>query len=379
VEVYNDRIPSVFHGDRPMFGMLQEEKERHLLASMNELCIWHYERCEEYRNIVTYSHSSPPYASLTDIPMIPTTIFKEYELISRSSDQAAVEAIFKKIQSSSTSSGIPSQIFVDEQTSNRQKKSVQQIFDSYLGSIKRPYIIFDAMETARGKNALSARGAAIMSLMGYASRFFFVMNNIDGQLVLDERKLQEAMEAVEQEGTFLAYGFTYILYQAHEAIERMQSFHSYRAQDAYLLHSGGWKKLQSIAVDKESFNRKIAGLWGIDSSRVVDFYGLVEQAGVIYPDCSEGNKHVPYYADIIIRNPHTLAPAPTGETGLIQLMNALPLSSPNHSILTDDLGMIVHTDQCACGRKGKAFRFVGRAPKAELRGCGDIYTEERGV
>jgi len=29
-------------------------------------------------------------------------------------------------------------------------------------------------------------------------------------------------------------------------------------------------------------------------------------------------------------------------------------------------------DGCACARRGISFRFAGRVPKAELRGCGNL-------
>jgi hypothetical protein len=41
-------------------------------------------------------------------------------------------------------------------------------------------------------------------------------------------------------------------------------------------------------------------------------------------------------------------------------------------VLTEDMGEIVVTDGCACGRRGKAFVFRGRAPRAEVRGCSDV-------
>ncbi len=98
-----------------------------------------------------------------------------------------------------------------------------------------------------------------------------------------------------------------------------------------------------------------------------------------YPDCRAGNKHVPYWADVIIRRADTLEPAGVGEVGLIQLLNCLPLGAPNHSVLTEDLGELVLEDGCACGRRGRAFVFRGRAPRAEVRGCSDTMTPQRDV
>ncbi len=99
---------------------------------------------------------------------------------------------------------------------------------------------------------------------------------------------------------------------------------------------------------------------------------MVENVGIVYPDCVEGNKHPPTYGEVVIRNPLTLEPAAVGETGIVQVCSILPTSFPGHALLTEDLGEVMHADHCGCGRPGVAFRFKGRSPKAELRGCGDV-------
>ena len=100
---------------------------------------------------------------------------------------------------------------------------------------------------------------------------------------------------------------------------------------------------------------------------------MAEQIGVIYADCQEGNKHIPNFADIIIRDPFTLEPLGLNEVGLIQVLSALPNSYPGHSLLTEDKGKLVGIDDCQCKRKGKYFRFVSRVEKTEIRGCGDTF------
>ena len=40
-------------------------------------------------------------------------------------------------------------------------------------------------------------------------------------------------------------------------------------------------------------------------------------------------------------------------------------------MLSDDIGKILGVDDCACGRKGKYFRFEKRTEKADIKGCGD--------
>ncbi|MFD2671966.1 LuxE/PaaK family acyltransferase [Marinicrinis sediminis] len=354
------------------YEMEQAEKETYLLKEFRHLLQWHVQHCKPYRHLVEAQARDGQYAALTDLPFLPTSIFKEFEL----KTAANKDVKMKTVQSSSTSSGVPSQVFIDERTSARQRQSLQAIWNDHIGVERRPYIIFDTMQTARGKQVMSARGAAIMSLMGYASEFHFVMDDIHGELRLNPERFEQALQAAREAGQFIAYGFTYLLHQAHEQLMTLYEAQKGFDSQTFLIHSGGWKRLEHMRVHKETFNQQISQFWGIEPSQVIDFYGLVEQTGVVYPDCSAGNKHVPYFADVIIRAPHTLKPLPVGETGLIQLISLLPLSSPNFSVLTDDLGEWVGTDECPCGRKGKAFRFKGRAPKAEARGCGDVYAEE---
>jgi phenylacetate-coenzyme A ligase PaaK-like adenylate-forming protein len=125
-------------------------------------------------------------------------------------------------------------------------------------------------------------------------------------------------------------------------------------------------------VDKKTFNEELAHVFGCSAERVIDFYGMVENVGVIYPDCAEGNKHVPVFGDFIVRDPLTLRPVPEGEQGIVQVCSALPTSFPGHLLLTEDLAEIVTYDGCRCGRRGTCFRFMGRVAKAEVRGCGNI-------
>jgi hypothetical protein len=142
--------------------------------------------------------------------------------------------------------------------------------------------------------------------------------------------------------------------------------------DVHLLHSGGWKKLSNASVDRRTFNEMTAEVIGCAPERVIDYYGMVENLGVVYPDCAFGNKHVPVTAEVIVRDPQTLAPVREGATGLVQVCSVLPESFPGHLLLTDDLATVIADDGCPCGRPGLAFRFSGRARHAEVRGCGNL-------
>ena len=106
-------------------------------------------------------------------------------------------------------------------------------------------------------------------------------------------------------------------------------------------------------------------------------YGMVEQVGVVFIDCEEGNKHTPNFAEIILRDPLTMEEVEKGKKGLIEILSVLPNSYPGQAIITEDIGFLAGVDDCKCGRKGKYFRFVSRIKEAEARGCGDTYKSKK--
>ena len=134
------------------------------------------------------------------------------------------------------------------------------------------------------------------------------------------------------DSSVLVYGFTYILWE-YFAKPLISNSISLGMPNVHILHSGGWKLLQDEAVDKKSFNHGLAQVFGCSADRVIDFYGMVENVGVIYPDCAEGNKHVPAFGDVIVRDPLTLEPVGEGKQGMIQVCSVLAdkLSRPSAS------------------------------------------------
>jgi hypothetical protein len=171
----------------------------------------------------------------------------------------------------------------------------------------------------------------------------------------------------------LVYGFTYVIWTQFVQPLRERGI-KLNIPNVHVLHSGGWKRLEQQSVSKDVFIREVAGTFGCAPNRVIDYYGMVENVGVVYPDCERGYKHVPAFADVIIRDPLTLAPAESGQAGVVQVSSVLPTSFPGFLLLTDDIGEIVGHDGCACGRRGTYFRFLRRVPKVEMRGCGNLET-----
>jgi hypothetical protein len=145
--------------------------------------------------------------------------------------------------------------------------------------------------------------------------------------------------------------------------------------DLLMVHGGGWKKLKDQSVSKDVFSETIARLFKTQPNHILDFYGMVEQTGIVFIDCELGHKHAPNFGEVKIRNFLTLQENKVNEPGYIEIMNVLPDSYPGMSILTEDVGEVLGIDDCSCGRKGKYFVFRSRLEKSEVRGCGDTFRE----
>lgn len=351
----------------PPYALAPDEKREWLTSQLHELVRHHANACPPYARVVDHwrRRRGRDAEAPEEFPFLPVGVFKEYAL--RSTNEPVMT-----LRSSATSTGTAATIYADKATRQRQSLSASLILQDFVGSERRPYLVFDLEKTVRGAEAMSARGAAIMSLAHLAADFHFVMTEQEsGSLAIDPEALMSALDTIG-DTPFLAYGFTYLLYQAHQQIAALGLGRPVHPE-SILLHSGGWKRLEAEAVDKDVFAGVVGGAWHLDRTRVIDFYGAVEQVGMLYPDCTEQLKHVPYWAEVIVRRADSLEPAGRGEPGLLQLISALPLSAPNHSVLTEDLGSLVLEDGCRCGRRGRAFVFSGRAPKSEIRGCSDVW------
>ena len=166
------------------------------------------------------------------------------------------------------------------------------------------------------------------------------------------------------------FGFTFIVWQYFVGTLEERGLRL-SLPDAVLLHSGGWKKLEAMEVSPVEFRRRLLAVTGIKN--VVNYYGMVEQVGSVYFENPLHFLQASIYSDVIIRDTNTLKPLPPGNAGLIQVISALPLSYPGHSLLTEDMGIVQGCDDPATGMNGQYFQILGRLPKAELRGCSDTF------
>jgi len=363
-----ERIRPLLAGEPYQLEACQHEST--LLALLKHELAYACERSQPFRSYVEHWPTDYRASSrIADLPFVPVGIFKINPPL------ALIEPseITRTLASSATTGQTPSRVVLDAATAKRMTKGVMAIIRDFIGSARRPYLVIDTPATLTGSGELGARGAAIQGLRSFATEVVCcLISDADGNLKLETEKLLNCA-AKWKNLEVLVYGMTYVIW--NQLVKPLESKGiTLHLPNVRILHSGGWKRLQQQAVGKDVFARGVATAFGCSSDRVVDFYGMVENVGVVYPDCEHGNKHVPSFADVIIRDPLTLQPVAVGHRGLVQVCSVLPTSFPGFLVLTEDIAELIHLDGCPCGRRGTAFRFVSRAPKSEARGCGNVET-----
>jgi len=351
--------------DLPIYGLTQQEKARTLLPELANLTRRHRAACPMYARMLDALGTSDEFDSFEDIPFLPVSLFKTHRLLS-----VPEEEIFKVLTSSGTTGQSVSRVFLDKETANLQTRALVQIMSSLLGPARLPMIVVDTASVLRDRNVFSARAAGVKGMMTFGRAHFFALTE-DMSLDIDGLKKFLAVHANQR---ILLFGFTFMVWKHFvPALEAA----GLRLNDAILIHSGGWKKLTDEAVDNVTFKQRIMEMTGIRTVR--DFYGMAEQVGSVFVEGDDGFLHPPSFADIIIRDPVSLAPLPPGQVGVAQVISVLPRSYPGHSLLTEDLAVVHSVDGNGTAFRGKAFSVLGRVPKSELRGCSDIYAAGRGL
>ena len=337
-----------------------------LSQAMSQLTQWHASQCPQYRSILSTIYDDGfQIQQLSDVPFIPVRLFKEFEL--RSINR---EEVFKTMTSSGTSGQQVSKIFLDKKTASMQTKVLSRLMTDLLGKKRVPMLVIDSPSVLKDRLAFSARGAGIL---GFSMFGLDVTYALDNDMQLDTGALDSFLER-HPDGPIFLFGFTFMIWQ-YFVQPLLKSDSRLPLERGILLHGGGWKKLQDQAVDNDQFRHTLHEVAGL--TRVVNYYGMVEQTGSLYMECEQRNLHAPVFSDVIVRRVEDFAPAAFGEEGVIEVLSMLPGSYPGHALLTEDRGTILGEDDCPCGRLGKYFQVHGRLAQAEVRGCSDTHDTRR--
>ncbi|MGA2253184.1 MAG: hypothetical protein ABSG53_00860 [Thermoguttaceae bacterium] len=360
----------------PPYGLTPEVKTTALLAAVREQITHHDEHCPPYARWLRHQGFNPqnPIQSLADVPWLPVSIFKRLFLSSVPESQ-----VVRVLASSGTSAQVPSRLPLDQTTRNRQMKALAAILSHRLGSQRRPFLILDAPQekSMHADGELSARVAGMRGYLMAATEQEYALRRDGDRLLLDREKVVAAVRRWAAEGKpFCLLGYTYVLYEYVVRPLRAQGIHIELPPSTFVVHFGGWKKLQQQTVTKPVLTDHAAEVFGLATGSIVDIYGFTEQLGVIYPDDSQGIKRTPTYAEVLVRDPRTLEIVPDGTVGLLEFVCPLPHSYPGVAVLLDDMGRIIPRYTGSDGGRETAFEIVGRAQRAETRGCGDTLPRQ---
>ncbi|MDP1580157.1 MAG: hypothetical protein Q8M02_07755 [Candidatus Didemnitutus sp.] len=348
------------------FGLTQGEKEARLLPALDELTREHYARCAEFRRVVEVVFgglSTLPYATMAELPFIPVSLFKRFELRS-----VPPEETFRVLTSSGTTGQAVSRVVLDRDTATHQAHALVRIMQQFVGKQRLPMVILDHPGVIKDRASFSARGAGILGMMQFGRQPLYAFRE---DMSFDFEGVGKYLAAHAGQPV-LFFGFTFMAWEHGVRALRERNLRL-NAANGVLIHSGGWKKLEAARVDAATFATGARETLGV--GQVINFYGMVEQVGSVFFENKLGALQAPVFADVIVRDPFTLKPLPAGQRGLVQVISILPHSYPGHSLLTEDLGEWIATDQPETGLGGRSFLVHGRAPRSEIRGCSETYVQ----
>lgn len=338
------------------------EKLDFLIKRLNALIEHHKNRCFEYKKLLkAHGVDNKSFTTLYDMPYLSVRLFKDFNLSSTPQDK-----VIKTLVSSGTTSTGLSKITLDKTTAMYQTRALVNILQDFLGRKRLPMLIIDNISSVKGQTSHTARGAGILGLSNFGKDHTYIL---DENMELDVKLLEDFL-IKHKDQNILIFGFTFMVWKYfYKKLLTLNK--NYDLGKAFLIHSGGWKKLIDMAVDNSTFKSSLKDLCNI--TNIHNFYGMVEQVGSIFMECSHGMLHAPNFSDIVIRDPLDWKEMPFNNTGVVEVFSVLPESYPGHILLTEDTGIVHGNDDCKCGRYGKYFTIKGRVPKAELRGCSDTH------
>lgn len=351
-------LPFGFQGSP--YGLNAAQKMPLLLQALNDLTEWHTRRSQPYAEMRHRLFRPETPQRLIEVPWLPVRVFKTQTLLS-----VEPREVVKTLTSSGTSGQTVSRIHLDRETAWRQTKALSHIMTHFLGKQRWPMVIVDSPDLLKDRQQFNARAAGILGFSVFGRQHLYAL---DEGLSLRVDALRHFLQ-VHSGTPILLFGFTALVWQHLLQASLGLTPPLNLGAGSTLIHGGGWKRLQDQQVSRQTYDQALQTRLGID--RVINYYGMVEQVGSIFMSCEQGYLHAPVHADVLIRDPLTLEPVAHGQAGVIQVLSALPLSYPGHSLLTEDLGVVHGEDHCPCGRHGTYFSVLGRLPQVELRGCSD--------
>jgi hypothetical protein len=293
-------------------------------------------------------------ADWTQIPFVPTAAFKELELSCL--PPAGRTAVF---HSSGTTEQKPSRHFHGAESLALYEASLWRWFEPRFPGASQ-FIFLTPTLAAAPHSSLVHMFDTVRKNAG--SGEFLGRIGGDGAWTLDFEAVTGRLESAASQGRPLvllgtAFSFVHLLdFLAEKKIVFKLP------ENSRVMETGGYKN-RSRTMPKSELHRLITDRLGIGRERIICEYGMSELSSQAYdaavePRAPARHFHFPPWARAQIISPETGREVGDGETGLIRVLdlaNAFSVAA----IQTEDLAV----------RRGEGFELMGRAQRAEPRGC----------
>jgi hypothetical protein len=328
-----------------------------------------------------------------DIPAIPATAFKDFDLTS-----LAPENRTSVFHSSGTTEHRPSRHFHNAESLALYEESLLAWFKSHLQFEQRvPIISLTPSRAAAPHSSLVYMFESIREKFGSDSSALVGRADQNGGWTVNAeaavgmlRRSVEADEPILILGTAFSYVHLLDYLADHDINFKLPN-------DSYAMETGGYKG-RSRNLPKDELHQLICERLGIPPTNIICEYGMSELSSQAYDQPSTYHRsrtsrreeahsnlrdrnqslltsaatmlalekecgrprvfHFPPWARVQIISPETGREVNEGETGLIRIYDLANVFSVM-AIQTEDLGV----------RRGDGFELIGRATLAEPRGC----------
>lgn len=251
--------------------------------AMRENCIYQYEHCEKYKEILNKKGFNPykdlkQYEDILNIPPIPTLYFKHNEIISMSKKKLLVKA------TSSGTSGKKSFLGFNFKSLYRGLKMILSLCKYHkLISIKPVhYIIFGYEPNKKNQTAISKSTYGFTFFAPAVDRTF-VLKFKNNDYELDIEGVKQALIQFSKGKTpvrthgFPAYTYFVLKQMKEEGIKVKLP------KGSKLAIGGGWKQFYSEKIEKQAFYDLVYEVLGIEDKHIIEFFSAVEHP-VLYTD-----------------------------------------------------------------------------------------------
>jgi hypothetical protein len=359
-----------------------------------------FEGCNPYRAFCERRGKTPANtAHWIEIPAVPTSAFKEADLVSDRSPAARV------FQTSGTTSGVRGRHILSARALELYRASALPMFLHYmLPDLERIPPAEGGPETARQRPRTSLLPVVFgprANDVPYSSLYFMIEEvcrafcaeeprHVLGPEGLDRGALRQALVEAEGQGRPMLLLGTALAFQGVCQWLAADGERFFLPEGSRIMETGGLKG-STTATTPHGLRAALSDRLGLDPRSVVSEYGMTEACSQFYEDALRANwvacefiteipdresgrriKYGPPWARAVICDPETLEPVEAGSPGALRLVDLANRFSISF-LQTEDLAVAPRAGERGLG--SAPFIYLGRVAGAEARGCSLVAEE----